>query len=417
MTKPRIFINIHYLEIGGAETSLIGLLMALDPEKVDVDLFLNDPRGEMMQFIPSWVNVLPAVGAYTMVERPMKEALRKGYVRVVLARLWAKYRFGQYMRRERPKDGDATYRFISKYVVPQLPSLHRFGEYDLALAFITPPNILPTKVKAKRKIGWFHTDYRNITVPKPLELSMWEGYDRIVSISEEATKSFTEKYPELADRVTVIENILSPRFVRMRADSEPRPADMPQEEGVTTLLTVGRFSYPKKLEEIPIICRRLTEMGDNVRWYIIGYGVSDQYIRDAIEKEGMQGRVVLLGKRANPYPYMKACDWYVQPSRFEGKSVTVREAQMLRRPVIITAYKTAPSQVQHGNDGLIVPMPALECAAAMHEALNDASQKEHIIHYLSTHDYGNEREVEKIYQFLPCTSYLPPTTTTHRLWR
>ena len=141
-------------------------------------------------------------------------------------------------------------------------------------------------------------------------------------------------------------------------------------------------------------------MGDNVRWYIIGYGGSDQYIRDAIEKEGMQGRVILLGKRANPYPYMKACDWYVQPSRFEGKSVTVREAQMLRRPVIITAYKTAPSQVQHGKDGLIVPMPALECAAAMHEALNDATQKEHIIQYLSTHDFGNEREVEKIYQMM-----------------
>ncbi len=400
MPKPRLFINIHYLEIGGAETSLIGLLMALDPEKVDVDLFLNDPRGEMMQFIPDWVNVLPAVPAYTMVERPMKEALRKGFVRVVLARLWARLRFRQYMRRERPKDGDAVYRFISKYVVPQLPSLHRLGEYDLALGFITPPNILPTKVRAKRKIGWFHTDYRNITVPKPLELSMWEGYYRIISISEEATKSFTEKYPELADRVMVIENILSPRFVRMRADSEPRPADMPQEPGVTTLLTVGRYSYPKKLEEIPVLCRRLVEQGDNVRWYIIGYGGSDQYIRDAIAAEGMQDRVILLGKRANPYPYIKACDWYVQPSRFEGKSVVVREAQMLCRPVIITAYKTAPSQVQQGKDGIIVPMPARECAAAMHKALNNAPQRERIIQHLATHDYGNEREVEKIYGLL-----------------
>lgn len=401
MSKPRIFINIHYLEIGGAETSLIGLLMALDPAKVDVDLFLNDPRGEMMQFIPDWVNVLPAVGAYTMVERPMKEALRKGNVRVVLARLWAKYKFGRYMKRERPKDGDATYRFISKYVVPQLPSLHRLGEYDLALGFITPPNILPTKVRAKKKVGWFHTDYRNITVPKALELSMWEGYNHIISISDEATKSFTEKYPELASKVMVIENILSPRFVRMRADSEPRPADMPQEEGVTTLLTVGRYSFPKKLEEIPVICHRLTEMGDNVRWYIIGYGGSDQYIRDAIAAEGMESRVIILGKRANPYPYMKAADWYVQPSRFEGKSVTVREAQMLGRPVIITAYKTAPSQVQQGIDGLIVPMPVGECAEAMHEALNNPSQKENIIQYLSTHDYGNEAEVEKIYNLIP----------------
>ena len=76
MNKPQLFINIHYLEIGGAETSLIGLLQALDPDKVNVDLFINDHRGEMMQFIPEWVNVLPAVPAYTLIERPMKEVLQ-----------------------------------------------------------------------------------------------------------------------------------------------------------------------------------------------------------------------------------------------------------------------------------------------------------------------------------------------------
>lgn len=67
--------------------------------------------------------------------------------------------------------------------------------------------------------------------------------------------------------------------------------------------------------------------------YIIGYGGSDEYIRRAIATEGMDGRVILLGKRENPYPYIKACDWYVQPSRYEGKSVVVREAQMLGKAV------------------------------------------------------------------------------------
>ena len=38
--KPRIFIAMHYMEIGGAETALVGLLNALDPARVDVDLFL-----------------------------------------------------------------------------------------------------------------------------------------------------------------------------------------------------------------------------------------------------------------------------------------------------------------------------------------------------------------------------------------
>ena len=35
--KPRIFIAMHYMEIGGAESSLIGLLEALDPKRVDID--------------------------------------------------------------------------------------------------------------------------------------------------------------------------------------------------------------------------------------------------------------------------------------------------------------------------------------------------------------------------------------------
>ena len=56
--KPHIFINIHYLEIGGAETSLIGLLQALDHKRIDVDLFLNDYRGEMMAYIPEYSNIV-----------------------------------------------------------------------------------------------------------------------------------------------------------------------------------------------------------------------------------------------------------------------------------------------------------------------------------------------------------------------
>lgn len=43
--KPRIFISIHYMHLGGAETSLIGLLQALDPQKVDVVPFVCSHEG------------------------------------------------------------------------------------------------------------------------------------------------------------------------------------------------------------------------------------------------------------------------------------------------------------------------------------------------------------------------------------
>lgn len=76
----------------------------------------------------------------------------------------------------------------------------------------------------------------------------------------------------------------------------------------------------------------------------------------------MEKHVILLGKKENPYPYINACDVYVQPSRYEGKCISVREAQMLGKPVVITRYATSSSQLQDGVDGVIVPMENKGCA-------------------------------------------------------
>ena len=398
--KPRIFINIHYLEIGGAETSLIGLLKTLNPERVDVDLFLNDHRGEMMAYIPNWVNVLPPCKAYTMIERPIKEVIKLGYIHIVFARLWAKMRFWLYTRKKHPIDGSAIFGYVGKYVTPLLPSMKYLSEYDLAISFVTPHNIVLDKILAKKKICWIHTDYTNIDVNTDLELAVWSGYDHIVSISKDVTLNFCQVFPSLGNKIIEIENILSPRFIRQQANSVSQPSDMLKVENGYTLLTIGRYCVAKKLEEIPIICCILMEKGFSVKWYIIGYGGNDDYIRKAIVNEGMEENVILLGKRANPYPYIKACDWYVQPSRYEGKSVVVREAQILGKPVIITNYPTSVSQIQNGIDGIIVPMDVDKCAEAIAVALTDERQKKSIVEHLTTHDYGNEAEVEKIYSLV-----------------
>ncbi|MEY8686195.1 glycosyltransferase [Bacteroides sp. AN502(2024)] len=394
--KPRIFISMHYLEIGGAETSLIGLLKALDPARVEVDLFLHAHRGELMRFIPPWVNLLPEIPVYAFIERPLTEALRHGFLRLVWARLRAKWHFHRYIKRKRPTDGSAIFGYIGRYVTPTLPSLRGLGTYDLAISFLTPHDLVLRKVSARKRVAWIHTDYTRIDVDGGLELPVWNGYDYIASVSVEVTKTFLREFPTLADKVIEIENILSPAFVRKRADEEPLPADMARKDNETILLTIGRYSFPKKLEEIPLLCRLLIEKGQDIKWYIIGYGGSDLYIRRAISAEGMEGRVVLLGKRVNPYPYIKACDWYVQPSRYEGKSVVVREAQMLGRPVIITAYPTAASQVTHGVDGVVVPLPAESCAEGMSRALTNETLRQSIISHLVSHDYGNETEVNKV---------------------
>lgn len=85
--KKRIFISAHYMEIGGAEISLVGLLNTLDYNKVDVYLFLYQKKGELLQFIPKQVNILPEIQEYTTIESPIKEVLKRGYFSQVIARL------------------------------------------------------------------------------------------------------------------------------------------------------------------------------------------------------------------------------------------------------------------------------------------------------------------------------------------
>ena len=114
----------------------------------------------------------------------------------------------------------------------------------------------------------------------------------------------------------------------------------------------------------------------------------------------MEDYVIILGKRTNPYPYIKACDIYAQPSRYEGKSVTVREAQILCKPVVVTDYPTAKSQIKHGFDGVIVPLDNEGCAKGIVDFIQNRLVQYQIVNYLQNHDYGNESEIQKLYDLV-----------------
>lgn len=167
------------------------------------------------------------------------------------------------------------------------------------------------------------------------------------------------------------------------------------------LLSIGRFCTAKNYDNVPDIANRIINSGINdLKWYIIGFGGDEQLIRQKIAEAGMEDHVILLGKKENPYPYIKDCDIYVQPSRYEGKSVTVREAQMLCKPVVVTNYPTAHSQIKDGIDGQIVPLDNEGCAKGIMEFIKDSDLRQKIIDYLKTHDYSNNSEIEKIYSLI-----------------
>jgi len=399
---PRILVNIHYLEIGGAERALLGLLNALEPSRAQVDLMVNQHTGEFMRFIPSHINLLPEIKEYACIEKPMSRVLRMGRLDIVLRRLVAKIKAGRYHNAlpvELKAADSSVFQYVFSEVEGAMPDLSQLGEYDLAISFLQPHNFVLSKVRAKKKVCWIHTDYSTIHVNRELELPVWNGYDYIASISPECTRAFVGTFPELESKIVEIENILSPALVREQAAEFVPSEEMPDREGEIKILSIGRFSYPKRFDEVARMCRLMLDRGAKFRWYIIGFG-DDSQIRESIKEYDVADTMIILGKKTNPYPYIRRCDIYAQPSRYEGKSVTVREAQVLGKPVAITNYPTATSQVNDGVDGRILPFETDAAALALAEFMTDREAQVRIREHLLTHDYGNETEVEKVYQLL-----------------
>lgn len=395
--KKKIFIFSHAMEIGGAERALLGLLSSIDYSKYDIDLFLLRHSGELLDLIPNEVNLLPEIPQYSALMMPMIQALKSGQIAVVLGRLVGKIKAKNYSIKHPAQSSAVAIDYSHKYVVDSLPKIND-KNYDCAISFLTPHYIVSKKVNADKKIAWIHTDYSTIEVDVQSELQMWSRFDNIVSISDDVTAAFLKKFPELKSKIVLIENILSKTFIEEQSNEFDVSNEMPADS--IKLLSIGRFCEAKNFDNVPEIASIMKAKGVEFKWYIIGYGADENLIKSKIAQYNMEDTVIILGKKENPYPYIKACDIYVQPSRYEGKAVTVHEALILNKPIIITDYPTAHSQLTDGFDGVIVPMD-IECSAnEIARVIEDKELQQRLISNMQSTNYSNESEIEKLYQLI-----------------
>lgn len=395
----RILIFSHAMELGGAERALLGLLENIDYSRCQVNLFLMRHAGELLQYLPEKVNLLPEIPQYASLAVPIGQVIRRGQFLVAAGRTVGKLKAAQRVRRLKlPPDNGVSLEYSHKYTVACMPDIGN-GIYDLAVSFLTPHYFVSQKVQAKKKAAWIHTDYTKVKVDVESELNMWAAYDYIISISEAVSQSFLTVFPSLGDKLIVIENLMPVNSIREQAEEFSVADEMP-DDGTKKLLSIGRFCTAKNFENVPDICRRILQSGINVRWYLIGFGSDETLIRQKIVECGMEEYVIILGKKTNPYPYIKACDFYVQPSRYEGNSVSVHEAQILGKPVVITDYATSASQLEDGVDGIIVPMENDKCAAALADIFQDEERQRVLVRNEMRKDYTNAVGLQKLYKLL-----------------
>ena len=395
----KIIIVHSNLEIGGAESSLIGLLQSIDYSRYEVDLLLLEKKGELLKFVPSQVNIIENK-QYSNLVLPIKKIIKSGNFTIAFARLKGKLK-ATYEHKIK-KYNDLCYITKQYSYKNSMKFFDKFEKkYDLGISFIDPHYILTEKINCNIKLGWIHTDFSRIDVNKKIDFEMWDKCDYIVSVSKACKKGFDDKHPNLKQKSIVIENLLSKDFILEQSKAIDVSNEIcKKDKSIKNLLSIGRYSEQKNFDNVPEICKYILDNNINIKWYIVGYGGDEGLIRNKIKEFDMQNNVILLGKKENPYPFIKACDIYVQPSRYEGKAVAVREAQILNKPVVITNFETSKSQLKDGFDGVIVPMDNQDCAEGICNLIKDKKLQHKLIENTKITDYTNKQELEKIYALL-----------------
>ena len=394
----KVLISSFDMEVGGVERSLISMLENFDYDSNDVDLMLYRHQGDFMKLLSKKPNLLPEVDAYTSFRKSIAQLVKERKVNLAMARGKAKFKANKIAATNNILDsGYIQMQLMWKYSLPYLPQLDK--EYDVAISYLWPHYFVAEKVKAKRKIAWIHTDYSTIETDIDMDLKMWNKFDYIMAVSEECKNAFLKKYPSLKGKVKVMENITSPEFIRKMAEEDIE--ENIKEDDSFKLVSVARFSHAKGIDNAVKALKLLHDRGlTNIKWYVVGYGGDEEMIRKLISENNLEESFILLGKKINPYPYMKFADIYVQPSRYEGKAVTVGEAQILGKPVLITNYPTAKSQVRDKYDGLICELSVEGIANGVENLYKNEKLRMMLDNNCRGIDYSNGYEIEKLYKLI-----------------
>ena len=338
--KRLLFVNGH-LNVGGVEKSLVDLVKAIDYDKYEVDLVLFEELGDYVDEIPKDVNIkfydlTNTYGAFLKcIFRNLKlNKFKYAFIRIILN----------------------LQKIFGVSAISLLKSLFKdLGTYDCAIAYRIGicSEFVAYVVDAKKKITWWHHgsyDY-NEEQTKTIE-QVYDKFDYVVSVSQGCKNMILENVNISSEKIVVIPNIID--FKDIKKKSLEKIEDNLFDKDFVNIVSIGRLSPEKGMINCVFSCKQLLNLGYKIKWFLIGDGVEYEKIKTEIEKNKLEDNIFLLGRKTNPYSYLRPAAIYVHPSYVESMSITVLEAMCLDKPLVVVRSIGPSEFIRDGENGLLV---------------------------------------------------------------
>ena len=390
MPKKRILISCNRtLNLGGIEKSLTTFLKAFDTKRYDVTLVLNNKNGPLFEELNlSDIHTI-FVNEFDTAQLIMNDIVHFRLIRLLKSLI---YRLNLRITKDWYARIMYTYRIIE-------PTIDIPGHFDLAYSFTSDYSDLSIvlKVDASKRACMIHGDATRNPKHARMNDPLMRQMDKIFAVSNSAKDQFLVVHPTCADKMDIFYNIIDENDILRK--SKERVDDIIT-DGTPIICTVGRLEDVKGQHLIPKVVALLYESGYPVYWYIIGEGSHRNIVEEEIHKYHVENAVIMLGARKNPYPYMKSCDIYVQPSLSEAFCITLMEARILHKPIVVTDVPGMREQFISGENGLVVTKTSDALFKGVKDLLERPDMRKRFIDTLNEKRYTNTEEIKKVYALI-----------------
>jgi CDP-glycerol glycerophosphotransferase len=341
----------------GITASFINLVRQIDPDRYAVTVVVDPDqvqgshgRLEQLARLPEHVQVIARIGAMaaTLEERWVIEQL--GVRRDVPSKpMWEAYERA-YRREARRVFGDAAFDVVVHF--------DGYGLYWTSLIRCM------NEGGRTRRVIYQHNDMHGEWTTKYPTLSgvfrEYRHFDAVVSVSRSTRDVNVEKLTtpfglESTPHVYCDNVIDSAEILRKTeapvSDELARPF---LEASGPKFITMGRLSPEKDHAKLIDAFARIHASRPDARLLILGEGPLRSALQAQATRLGLGDAVFLLGRRENPFPYLKRSDCFVFSSRYEGQGLVLLESLIVGIPIVTTDFPSA-YDVLGTEHGLIVP--------------------------------------------------------------
>jgi len=367
----KIIVVGNRMDCGGTEIAMLALLKQLVLRDYDITVALKEKSGVLLDQIPTSVNII-ALDCMSSAKELLHK--KRGIDKVMY--------FGK-----RCLDKINGKFHLYDDLLAECTELG--GSYDLLIDFFGYGHFLTAfsakMITAHKKVLWFHDD--DLSWMFKIERYL-QYYDKLFGVSEAVVAAITNYDIALAEKTDVFYNVIDIEEIRQKSEADFEPI---YDSEKLALLTVGRIHEQKGIDILIKTAKILKERQLAFHWYVIGGGETEYYLQMA-KQLGVDNCVIFVGQKTNPYPYIKTCDLYIQPSKHEGYGLTILEARVLHKVIIATRLPCIKEQITDGVNGYLVELNPTAFASKIIELANSKYTNNYVMKNLinETIDFTNE---------------------------